>query len=46
MAQKKSQTKSDVKTELNKEAAATQSDIEKALTEENEKLIVEVERLT
>ena len=46
MAQKKSQTKSDVKTELNKEAAATQSDIEKALTEENEKLIGEVERLT
>ena len=47
MAQKKSHTKAEVNTEaINKEATSTQSDLERALTEENEKLIAEVERLT
>lgn len=47
MAQKKSHTKAEVNTEaINKEATSTPSDLERALTEENEKLIAEVERLT
>ena len=47
MAQKKSQPKAEVKTEAAiKDTTATQTDLESALTEENEKLIGEVEQLT
>ena len=47
MAQKKSQTKPEAKNEeVNNGATATQTDLERALTEENEKLISEVERLS
>ena len=42
MGQKKTQTKTEIKTEN----IAVQTELEKALTEENEKLIGEVERLT
>ena len=43
MGQKKTQTKTETKE--NKEVATNQTELEKALTEENEKLIGEVERL-
>ena len=47
MAQKKSQTKPETKTEAVKGDTAVQhTELEKALTAENEKLIEEVERLT
>ena len=47
MAQKKSQTKPETKTEAVKgDTAVQQTELEKALTAENEKLIEEVERLT
>lgn len=46
MAQKKSETKAEVKAEATNKGGATPSELEKALTEENEKLIAEVERLT
>ena len=45
MAQKKSQTKAATTPQEVTEATATQTDLEHALTEENEKLIAEVERL-
>ena len=47
MAQKKPHTKAEAKAEaITKETASTQTEMEQALTEENEKLIGEVERLT
>ena len=48
MAQKKPQTKVETQPEevASQEVAATQTDLEKALTEENEKLIATVESLT
>lgn len=46
MAQKKSQPKTEAKNESVNKAAAPSTELEKALTEENEKLIAEVERLT
>ena len=47
MAQKKPHTKAEAKPEVeNSSAAATQTELERALTEENEKLIADVEHLT
>ena len=46
MSQKKSNAKTENKTEATSKNAATATELESALTEENEKLIAEVEQLT